>query len=408
MALFAYRARDAEGGLIEAEMDAVSPEAVAGLLLEDGVTPVQIVSAKERREPILGLALGALTERVQAEDLIFFCRHMHRLAKAGIPIIRAITGLAESARNRAFGRVLGEVGDSLRGGRELSDALQRHPRVFSNLFVSVVQVGENTGRLDDAFQQIGNYLELDRETRKRVKTATRYPILVVLAISAAMVLINLFVIPSFVKTFADLGAELPWATRVLIAVSNFTVGHWHHVLAAAFALAVGIRLYVRTPAGRLRWHRLKLQIPIVGSIIRQGTLARYARSFAMTYTAGVPMLKTLHVVARAVDNDYVAERIRTVQASIEHGEGLARAAAGSGLFDPLMLQMMAVGEESGSLGEMHLEIAESYESEVDYELRRLSDSLEPLLIVGIGGVVLILALGVYLPMWDLATAMKPG
>lgn len=169
-----------------------------------------------------------------------------------------------------------------------------------------------------------------------------------------------------------------------------------------------MRLWLRTSDGRLRWHRAKLRIPIVGSIVERATLARYARSFAMTFTAGVPVIQTLQIVARAVDNDWIASGIRAMQSGIERGETLARAAAASGLFDPLMLQMIAVGEESGALGDMHREVAETYESEVDYDLKRLSDNLEPLLIVGIGAVVLVLALGVYLPMWDLATAVKSG
>ncbi len=407
MAVYAYQARNAQGALLEAEMDASSEAAVATALLEGGVTPVRIRPATGRGVD-LGQRLRSLTEWVGVEDLIVFCRHMHRLIQAGIPIVRAMGGLADSTRNPAFARTLRDLRDTLQSGRELSEALARHPRVFSNLFVAVIQVGENTGRLDEAFAQIGSYLELDRETRKRIQAAMRYPALVLLAIAAALVLINLFVIPAFSKTFTSLGAELPWATRVLIGTSDFAVHHWHHVLLGLAAAALGVRAWLRTPEGRRSWHRAKLRLPIVGSIVERATLARYARSFAMTFTAGVPVLQTLQVVARAVDNDWVAERIRALQTSVERGETLTRAASACNLFDPLMLQMMAVGEESGSLGEMHLEIAESYESEVDYDLKRLSDHIEPILIVGIGGVVLILALGVYLPMWDLSTAMRPG
>ncbi len=389
-------------------MEGATPEAVASQLLATGVVPVRIAPVEEDGEEAPSLPLAILTERVSAEDRIVFCRHMYRLSKAGIPIVRAMNGLADSTRNRAFARILRAVCESLRSGHELSDALALHPRVFSTLFVAVIRVGENTGRLEEAFGQIGSYLELDRETRKRIKAATRYPKLVLLAIGAAMVLINLFVIPSFVKTFEGLGAELPWATRVLIATSNFTVAHWHHLLLLGLGAAVAVRLWLRTSDGRLRWHRAKLRIPIVGSIVERATLARYARSFAMTFTAGVPVIQTLQIVARAVDNDWIASGIRAMQSGIERGETLARAAAASGLFDPLMLQMIAVGEESGALGDMHREVAETYESEVDYDLKRLSDNLEPLLIVGIGAVVLVLALGVYLPMWDLATAVKSG
>ncbi len=409
MPLFAYKARGRDGLLIEAQMDAASRDAVATQLLETGVTPIRILPARAAGEAgaaALALHLPWPRTHVGTEDLIVFCRHMYRLSKAGIPIIRAITGLAESTRNPALAAVLGNVADALRSGQQLSDSLKQQRGVFSTLFVSVIHVGESTGRLDDAFEQMGHYLELDRETRKRVKAAMRYPTLVLIAIVGALVLINLFVIPAFARTFEGLGAELPWATRLLMATSTLTLHYWPHATCLLLALVLATRWFVRTPAGRYRWHALKLRIPIVGSIVERATLARFARSFAVTSAAGVPVLGTLEMVARAVDNDYVAKRVIRMRESIERGETMTRAAAACGLFDPLMLQMMAVGEETGTVPDMFREIAESYESEVDYDLKRLSDTIEPVMIVCIGGIVLILALGVYLPMWDMASAAR--
>jgi MSHA biogenesis protein MshG len=404
--LFEYRARNGQGLVVENRLEAASASAVAAQLLEAGITPVRIAEVAPRSDPLEPLRRLLGGGRVDLEDLITFSRQMYTLVRAGVPILRSIGRLAETAHSRVLGEALRQVGEDLRGGHDLSAAMQKHPRVFSRLFVAVVQVGENTGRLEESFRQIGEYLELERETRRRISSATRYPMLVLIAIAGAMVLINLFVIPAFSKTFESLGAELPWATKLLIGSSNFFVDWWPWLLAAGVAGAAGLRRWLETDDGRLLWSRWKLRMPIVGSILLRATLARYARSFAMTASAGLPLIQALGIVARAVDNDWVGERIRAMRTAIERGEPMTHAATHCGLFTPLVLDMMSVGEESGTLDEMHREIALAYEAEVDYELRRLSELLEPLLIAGIGGIVLILALGIYMPMWDMATAVK--
>jgi MSHA biogenesis protein MshG len=221
-----------------------------------------------------------------------------------------------------------------------------------------------------------------------------------------MVVINVFVIPAFARVFQSFNAELPWATRLLISTSEFTVAYWPFLLVGAAVAAALLRGYVQTQQGRLLWDRFKLKVPAIGNIIERATLARYAQSVAMTFSAGVPAVEALKVVARAADNEYLAAKLSGVRTAVERGESLSRAATASGIFTPLILQMMTVGEETGRIAEMHLQIAESYEAEVDYDLKRLSDAIEPILIVGIGAVVLVLALGVYLPMWDMSTAMK--
>ena len=331
---------------------------------------------------------------------------MYTLAHSGIPIIRGINALAETTRNPALANALRQITDSLRSGRELSDSLARHPKIFSPLFVSIVSVGENTGRLDEGFAQMGKYLELDRETRRRIKTATRYPIIVLCTIAVAIGVINVLVIPAFARVFDSFGAELPWATRLLITTSDFTVNYWFQILVGCAAAVLGLRGWLQTSQGRLIWDRLKLRVPGVGSIIERSTLARYAQAVSMTFSAGVPAVEALQVVARAADNEFIARRLVGIRTAIERGESLSRAATASGIFTPLIIQMMTVGEETGQIAEMHTQISDAYEAEVDYDLRRLSDAIEPLLIIGIGAIVLILALGVYLPMWDMATAMK--
>lgn len=406
---FHYKARSAGGESLEGDLEALSAEAVASQLLERGITPVQITAVRVRAD-----LLGALREklaggpRVRLDDLILFCRQMYTLTKAGVPIIRALKGLTEQAQRPALARALGAVIEDLEAGRDLSVALGRRPRDFPFLLSSMVRVGENTGRLDETFLHMARDLELERETVNRVKAALRYPAFVMAAIAVAIAVVSLFVIPAFEKVFRGFGAELPWATRVLIAVSGFSVTYWPYILAALVLTVAGIRRYLGTERGRFRWDGLKLRLPLVGSIILRSTLTRFARAFATSYGAGVPLVQALNITARAVDNLFVGSRIDQMRDGIERGDTLTRSAAAVELFPPLVLQMLAVGEETGAVDTMLQDVAEFYEREVDYDLKNLTSTIEPILIVAIGIMVLILALGVFLPMWDLASVARGG
>lgn len=404
MATFFYKGRTNRGDSIEGNISAANADAVATQLFNSGITPIDISEQAEKSADIkLGHLFG---ERVGLEELILFSRQMYTLMKAGVPITRSITSLAESSNNAALHNALLTIVEELESGRELSTAMTQYPKIFSTLYVSMIQVGENTGRLDEAFLQISEYLALDKDTRDRIKAALRYPVIVLVAIAGAIAIINLFVIPAFAKVYSGLNAELPWATKILIATSNFMVANWPFLLAGLIMSFVGITMYVRTDDGRYKWHKYKLRIPVVGSIINRSLLARFSRSFAMATRAGVPLIQTMTVVARAVDNDFISERVLQMRNGVERGDTLTRTAAATGLFTPLVIQMMSVGEETGAVDDLLQEVAEYYEREVDYDLKNLSAAIEPILIVAIGIMVFILALGVFLPMWDLAGAYK--
>jgi MSHA biogenesis protein MshG len=407
VASFYYKGRTNRGDAIEGNIEASNADAVATQLFNSGITPIKISETKigKRKDINLGDLFGS---GVKLDDLVLFSRQMYTLMKSGVPIVRSINSLADSTRNDTLSGALRSIVEDLESGRELSHAMSRHPKIFTNLYVSIIQVGENTGRLDDAFQQIAQYQELEKDTRDRVKAALRYPMVVILAISGAIAIINLFVIPAFAKVYAKFDAELPWATKFLIATSNFTVANWPYILAGLILAAVGINMYLKTETGRYKWHKYKLRLPIVGSIINRALLARFARSFAMAMRSGVPLIQTMTVVSRAADNDYLAERILQMRNGIERGDTLTRTAAATGMFTPLVLQMMAVGEETGAIDDLLQEVAEYYEREVDYDLKNLSSAIEPILILAIGIMVFILALGVFLPMWDLAAAARGG
>lgn len=406
MPFFAYKGRNTYGELVRGVLEGGSSGAVADQLFSSGVTPIEIVAT---RKPVMASDSGwsvRLTEGSVGEiDVMMFSRQMYTLLKAGVPILRALSGLRESAQSLAFKRVLADIRESLDTGRELSVALRRHPKIFSSFYISMVRVGEATGMLEDVFLRLFYYLEFEKNTRDQIKAALRYPSFVVIAIVIALVVINLLVIPAFSKVYNSIKVELPLMTRILLAVSDFTVHYWPAMLVAAIGVFVGFKLYVNSRSGKYRWDKFKLRLPLAGSIILKATLARFARSFSLAYKSGIPIVQGLSVVALVVDNDHIGSRIEQMRNSIERGESILRTAVTAGVFSPIVLQMIAVGEETGELDSLMQEVAEMYEQEVEYEVKKLSDKIEPILIIGLAVIVLVLALGVFLPIWELGNAM---
>lgn len=403
MTIFAWRGRNSLGELIQGELDAVSEDAVADQLLSLGLVPVHIAPAPQvqTRESWW----DQLSRRpIVIEDVLIFSRQMYTLNKAGVPILRAFAGLQSSTDKPAMVEVLKDVRASLDQGRDMATSLARHPKVFGPFYVAMVRVGEMTGKLTEVFLRLAEHLEFERDTRARIKQAMRYPSFVVIAMLIAIVIINLFVLPVFAKVFAGFNTQLPLITRGLLGFSGWMITWWPALLALGAALVVGVRAYLQNPEGRYHWDRRKLSLPIVGPIILKATLARFARSFALSSQAGVPLVQALAVVAQTVDNAYIASRIEQMRAGIERGESISRCAAATGVFTPVVLQMMTVGEETGELDALLFEIAEIYERDTDYAIKGLSSSIEPILLVFIGVLVLLLALGVFLPLWNLGQA----
>ncbi len=406
MPAFAYRGRNSTGEAVQGVLEGATAAAVADILFGSGVTPLDIKpapagAAEKKVAASAGGSLSLFAEKIGHVDILLFTRQLYTLLKAGVPIMRALAGLQDSSQNGAMKAMLGQVRESLDSGREFSVSLARHPKVFSNFYLSMVRVGEMTGRLEEIFLRLFDHMEFERFMREQVKSALRYPSFVVMAMAVALFVVNIWVIPTFAKVFQGFNAELPILTRALIGFSDFTVAWWHVITGGVVAAALGFRTWVGTTAGRYWWDKLKMNIPIAGKIVRKATLARFARSFALAMRSGVPVIQALTTVAQTVDNAFIAEKVERMRDGVERGESILRSALNSGAFTPVVLQMIAVGEESGSLDEMMEEIAGMYQSEVEYELKTLSQQIEPILIVMLGILVLILALGIFLPIWDL-------
>lgn len=401
MPLFEYRARSPQGQLINGRLEAVSRDTVASQLLESGITPLVIEQVADSALPMIRLQQWLGGNKVEIQELVMFARQMYTITKAGIPLISALRGLETSMQHYLMKKTLLEIAEALETGMELSAAMRQHPAVFDELFVGIVSMGESSGRLEEAFDQLSEYLERDMETARRIQSALRYPSFVAVALALAIVVINIWVIPAFATMFARFNTELPLPTRILLGTSELFVNFWPLMLIVLVASIFGLRRYIRTPQGKIQWGRLKLRLPVVGDIINRGSMARYSRSFALMMRSGVPLPQALGLCAQVIENPHLGEKIQVIRMGIERGESLLQTHTASQMFSPLVLQMIGVGEESGRVDDLLREVAEFYEREVDYDLKSLSDKIEPILIVVMAGFVMILALGIFLPMWGM-------
>jgi MSHA biogenesis protein MshG len=414
MPVYRYTGRSARGRLVSGNVDGDSPDGVAARLLEGGITPIEIaIAAFEGQANEAGADVKRFAQRFgvgrpTVGDLVLFSRQMYTITKSGIPLLRGLRGLVGSTHNEVLRTALQDILDSLESGRDLGTSFRRHPEIFSPLYVNLVSVGEATGTLEKAFRALAEYLAQDKEMQDRVKAAMRYPLIVMVVIAIAIGVITTFVIPRFEPLFRALGNNIPWPTRVIMGVSSLAKNDGWWALGAVAIVVVLVRAFVRTEAGRLKWHGLKLRLPVFGRLAHEASLARASRTLSTSLRAGLPMLQALHLIGRSAGNDHMTQRILKMREAVERGEPLSRAATSAGMFPPLVLQMMAVGEETGELGELLDEVAGFYEREVDFSLKNLSAAIEPVLIVCVGGMVLVLALGVFLPMWELIAKVGSG
>ncbi|MHB9117395.1 MAG: type II secretion system F family protein [Burkholderiales bacterium] len=403
---FSYKGRNSRGELMQGFLEGSDSSVVADQLLNMDIIPIDIAIASQgatRKAKGVG-AMFNQSRKIEPLDIMLFSRQMYTMLKAGVPIMRALNGMRQSARNPALAAVLQELSNGLDRGMELSDAMRPYPKLFSEFYVSMVKVGEMTGQLDQVFLRLFNHLEFEKKMRDQIKSALRYPSFVVLAMAAAMTILNIFVIPIFAKVFKGFGAELPPMTKLLIGMSNFTVQYWWAMAAVLGTVVAAFISYVRTTEGRYRWDKFKLRLPIAGKIIFKATMARFARSFALAGKSGVPIVQAFEVVAKVVENSFIAQRVGQMREGVSRGESVLRTAIAAEIFSPLELQMIAIGEETGELDNLMEEVARMYESDVEYDVSKLSAQIEPIMMSVLAAMVLVLAIGIFLPMWDLGSA----
>ena len=409
MAEFAYKGRSPEGELVTGKLHGGSADAVAGRLVDIGITPVEIRDlAQKTTLTVNDLWLRMGGGQPTTKDLIMFCRQMYTITRAGLPLLRGLKGLMETTHNEVLKAALVDMLSSLESGRGLSQSMAAHPKIFTPLFINLIEIGEASGTLEVSFQRLYEYLSMDREVRDKVKAAVRYPVVVMAAVAVALGIITVFVIPNFAPIFRQLGDDIPVPTMIIMGVSNFVVAYWGVMLVGLVVGISTLSYWKKTDNGRLKWDRLMLKMPVTGVIVRNAAMSRITRSLSVSIAAGLPINQTLRTVSGSIGNEWLGRRLTSLSAGIERGESLSSTARASGLFTPLVLQMISLGEETGALPELMDEASDFYRREVDYDLDNLSAALEPILIVSVGAIVLVLALGVFLPMWDMIARAKAG
>ncbi|MFA5090852.1 MAG: type II secretion system F family protein [Candidatus Omnitrophota bacterium] len=402
MPSYNYKARDNFGKLFSGGMDAESDNEVAAKLRHGGYV---VISIKEAQVKLSKFKLPVFN-RVKFSDLNMFTRQFLTLQRAGIPILSSLSGLKEQATNKTLQAIIGSLYSDIEGGLSLSAAMGRYPRVFSPLYVNVVKAGEASGTLDDSLERLALLGENEEKISMRIKSATRYPIIVVITLGVAFFILTTFIVSRFASLYAQFRVSLPLPTRVLIGLNYMITKFWWAVLISSGFSYLLFRRFVKTSRGRLWWDTLKLKVPVFGPLVLKLTMSRFARITGTLMHSGVPILHILDLAMSGVGNVVIAHTIEGIKKSVIEGKGMAIPMKSSGLFPPVVTQMVAAGEETGKVDELLLHVSEYYDSQVDYTIGNFVTLIEPILIFVLGGCVLFIALSIFLPVWNLMSLFR--
>jgi MSHA biogenesis protein MshG len=404
MQTYLYEGRNKLGEKMHGRIESANPNAVAKWLMESDISPIKIRELPRPAEQPEWFTNLTGENKVPILELQLLTRQMANMVRAGMPLLLAIEGIQRSTTNKALAKALLAVRADLDRGSDLSTAFARHPKIFDDFYVNMIRVGEGSGRLDESFRALYKQIEFDRDLNKKVKSAVRYPTFVMSALAIGMSVLMLFVIPVFAATYKNLHAELPMITQVLIAISEFSRHYWWVVGAVIGAVVFAFRKWTATERGHYLWDRTKTRLPVIGSILSKASVARFCRNFAMASRSGVSLVPSLELAARVVGNAFYAQRILQMRRGVERGENFTRVATTTGIFSSMELQMISVGEATGEVAEMMEQIAQIHSEDVTYEVSKLAETIEPILLGIMGVMVGILLLGVFTPLWNLGQA----
>lgn len=406
---YEYKIITIDGSVKTGELQADSVKVVYDQLVLRGHS---VVSVERKRRSLKSLDVGFLDRLFQKpikdDDIATFTTLFGTMLKAGVPLTDGLSVIISQTENPRFKEILNEVKRQIQAGEQLSEAFGRHEKVFGPLFLSLVRVGEIGGGLPENLLYLAGILESQKELNQRIKNAMVYPTIMASVAVIIVTFLLTFIIPSFVEIFTDAGVDLPGLTIALLATSSFLSSYWYLLLPGLILLVVGLRLVVKTDRGELIFHRALLKTPIIGDLVRKLNVARFSRTYGSLLSRGVPLVETLEVVANVISNRVIREVIEKVERQIKQGRSFTEPLAESKEIPPMVVQMFAVGEESGSLDEMAIEVADFYDLEVAHEVSRLTTVLEPLLIIGVGLVVSMLILACLLPMFDMMSVYRTG
>lgn len=402
---FKYRVRDRSGKAMAGTIDAPNLEMAGDRLFQLGYFPIKI---EEEGETVSfnPSDLWQRFQQVKFEEVIFFSQQLSTLYKAGVPLLTGLTSLAQQTENKKMKTMLEAISQQVEKGSTLFDAMAKYSQVFTPVYVNMIRAGETSGMLGQSLDRFVALADRELRTRQRVKEATRYPKIVIVSLTIAFGVLIAFVIPRFAEVFSRFNTPLPLPTRMMIGINNIFHTYWYIVLTALFGIPFLTRHYIRTPQGKYLWDRFKIRIPVFGPLFLKIALSRFAYIFVMLNRSGIPILQTLTITSSTIDNVILSQTIEGIGKKVREGSSLTDAMSTSGRFTPLVIQMLSVGESSGTLDEMLMRVTEYYDIEVENSIKKLSTYVEPTLTLFLGVVVLFLALAVFLPWWNLASLFR--
>jgi type IV pilus assembly protein PilC len=397
-----YKVRDRTGSMVTGQLAGDSETLVLQRLREMGMTPVEVKKAGTGMKMEINLRPG----RVKLKQVAVFCRQFATMVNSGLPILRALSILADQTDNKELEKVLVQSRTDVEQGSSLSAALGKHPKAFNNLFISMIRAGETGGVLDDVLLALADQIEKEVELRRQIKSAMTYPIVVVALVVLILGAMLLFVVPQFETIYANLGGTLPLPTRILLTVSDAFRSYWYMFILGASVSSFLFRRYKRTDAGRARVDAAKIRVPVFGPLFHKVALARFASTLGMLLRAGVPILQAFDNVKETVNNRVIADAIDDVKTSVREGESIAKPLSKHKVFPPMVVQMLAVGEETGAVDTMLDKVAQFYNNEVTATVDALTSLIEPLLIAVIGGAVGAAVVALYMPMFSIINLIE--
>jgi type IV pilus assembly protein PilC len=402
---YVYRVRDKSGKLLEGSLEADNTALVANKLKSMGYTPI-VIDKKTTSGMKKELKIPGLSNRVKLKDVQVFSRQFATMINSGLTLLRSLQILAQQTENPALAEVIDQVRIDVERGASLSQALSKHPKVFNRLYIAMVRAGETGGVLDSVLLQLASTIEKQVELRGKIKSAMTYPVAVLALVLLILTAMLVFIVPMFKNLYASLGGKLPLPTQVLLTVSSIFVKFFPLVIIFDVAVIVGFKKWIQTDGGRARWDTVKLRIPVFGKLVHKTAMARFARTFSVLLRSGVPILESLEITSETVGNVVISRAIKDIQTGVKAGESISRPLEHHEVFPPMVVQMMAVGEETGALDELLDKIGVFYEQEVDATVSALTSLLEPLLIVVLGGCVGAMVISLYMPMFNIIKLVK--
>ncbi|MGD9365990.1 MAG: type II secretion system F family protein [Desulfobacteraceae bacterium] len=406
MPIYTYQAINESGATITGTIEADSVDTATGVLVKRGLIPSKVADQKASRPLSSLISLFERFRSIKSRELILFTKQFRTMVRAGVPMMTLLHTLETQTEDPILKRTIVSMTQDVSEGSSLHDAFRRYPRIFSPLYCSMVRAGEASGALPEVLQRLIYILEHEHKMKSDIRSSLQYPVIVLSFLLVSFFVLLTYVIPKFSVIFTRAGLELPLLTRICIVMYNFLVNYWIIVIAVAIPLIVALVSYLRTDKGRLTRDTLLLKLPLIGPLFNKAAMSRFASIFSILQSSGVDVLECMQILTGTINNEAIAREFRQITERLEEGRGISVPLRQSKYFTPIVINMVAIGEESGNLEEMLNDVSSHYDDELAYAMKRLSDAIGPMMTIGLAAVIGFFALAIYMPMWDLTRMVK--